>query len=490
MEYDKANALSSVYHAFMSGHPATGPDSDDPFKGLEGLGEDLEDTFAELDARVTGSGAADGKGSSDSSDDKGGSGGWQGSPGWQGDIGDLGSLGISFGGVEGLGGLFNTMGRMLQNQHLGKDGLRGSIGSQARGIGRAIATENRQEPNADPDDRISVEQLMRVAEMHVAEATGLDPPRGLAMKIDVVNRAQWVDRTIDDYTEILGSLAKAITAGVDPVDAESEDSTVSALLAGIGRLLGPTMASITVGTMLGSLAQRALGGYVLPLPRPESAPLLILLPNVDEFSRRWSLSGNDLRLWVCLNEAVYHTVFGVEHVRTRLEGLLLRYAAAFDGSFRRVEHMFENVDLDIGPEKALAEIQAALNDPEEVLNIVRSPEQEALLPELTALVAAVNGYVDYMMDSIGATLISLYGQFSEALRRHRAETSAADRFSEQFLGLELGQSQYERGATFARGVVERAGQEGLDRLFSDPANLPTPAEVDAPGLWLARIDLA
>ena len=34
-----------------------------------------------------------------------------------------------------------------------------------------------------------------------------------------------------------------------------------------------------------------------------------------------------------------------------------------------------------------------------------------------------------------------------------------------------------------------APEEGLARLWSDERNLPTPAELDAPGLWLARIDL-
>ena len=38
-------------------------------------------------------------------------------------------------------------------------------------------------------------------------------------------------------------------------------------------------------------------------------------------------------------------------------------------------------------------------------------------------------------------------------------------------------------------MVERAGADGLARLWVDEQDLPTPAEVDAPGLWLARIDL-
>jgi uncharacterized protein (DUF2342 family) len=38
-------------------------------------------------------------------------------------------------------------------------------------------------------------------------------------------------------------------------------------------------------------------------------------------------------------------------------------------------------------------------------------------------------------------------------------------------------------------VIDRAGREGLSRLWQQAGALPTPAEVDAPGLWLARLDL-
>ena len=56
-------------------------------------------------------------------------------------------------------------------------------------------------------------------------------------------------------------------------------------------------------------------------------------------------------------------------------------------------------------------------------------------------------------------------------------------------GLDLDQTQVDRGRTFVSGVIERAGTEGLARLWLSPRNLPTPAEGDAPGLWLERISL-
>jgi uncharacterized protein (DUF2342 family) len=78
---------------------------------------------------------------------------------------------------------------------------------------------------------------------------------------------------------------------------------------------------------------------------------------------------------------------------------------------------------------------------------------------------------------------------TEAMRRRRVTADPSDRFVERLLGLELTQAQYDRGSAFVAGIVERAGRDALDRLWAAERELPTPAEVDAPGLWLARIDL-
>ena len=78
---------------------------------------------------------------------------------------------------------------------------------------------------------------------------------------------------------------------------------------------------------------------------------------------------------------------------------------------------------------------------------------------------------------------------TEAIRRRRVEASTSDRFVERLFGLELTQDRYDRGAAFVDGVVERAGTEAIERLWRSADQLPTPAELDAPGLWLARIDL-
>jgi putative hydrolase len=137
----------------------------------------------------------------------------------------------------------------------------------------------------------------------------------------------------------------------------------------------------------------------------------------------------------------------------------------------------------------MARFQELMGDPDVVLGAVRSSRQQEILPWLDALVSVIAGYVDRIMDEIGQGLVASYPQITEALRRRRVEASAQDRFVERLLGLELTPGHYERGAAFIAGVVDRAGRAALEQLWTSAEALPTPNELDAPGLWLARLDV-
>jgi coenzyme F420 biosynthesis associated uncharacterized protein len=244
---------------------------------------------------------------------------------------------------------------------------------------------------------------------------------------------------------------------------------------------------MTAGSMLGHLALRSFGQYDLPIPRPPSDDLMIVLGNLDEFGREWSLPEDDLRLWVCVHEVAHHAVLSVPHVRERLESLLHAYVAGFEPNSGSLESKLG--ELDVNDMSALTDIQQFFGDPEVLLGAIQSPAQRELLPRLEALVAVIVGYVDHLMDEIGQGLIGSYAMVTEAIRRRRVTADPSDRFVERLLGLELTQAQYERGSAFVEGAVERAGRQALERLWQSDRELPTPAEVDAPGLWLARIDL-
>jgi len=380
-----------------------------------------------------------------------------------------------FKGVPFLGDLA----KMLQGQ--------GAINwDAARQFAMMLATEGVSPPNVDPAVRIHFQELGRIAELHVQMATGLDTTvGGKSIEVVPVTPAVWAQHALDAYRPLFEHLAGALSGrGAHPSEEPSGDPQ-AAMMHGLLQMMAPMMLGMSAGSMVGHLARRCFGQYDLPIPRPPSAELHVVADTVDRFGADWSLPVDDLRLWVCLQELTSHAVLAVPHVRSELERLLTTYVAGFQpNSDALAEQLggFDTTDSEAG-----GELQRLFANPETLLGAVQSPGQRQLLPHLDALVAVVVGYVDHTLDQMARGLIGSSGMIAEAVRRRRVEADQADVFVERLLGLTVTQAQVERGSAFVTGVLERNGD--LARLWTSAAELPTPSEVDAPGLWLARLDL-
>jgi putative hydrolase len=357
-------------------------------------------------------------------------------------------------------------------------------------LARWMATQGAgAEVNVDPLRRIRLEELLRVAELQVGDITGLPTASGgRSLSVAAVSPARWADASIEDYKAVLERLATALSPSAaempQDVDLPPGAEALGPLFAQLPKILGPMMMGMQSGMLLAQLSQRAFGPYELPIPRPGRDALLLVPSAIDAFASSWSLPEDDVSLWVCVHEVTHHVVLSLPHVQRVLTGLLLDHAGGFRPDGVDIESRLGGID----PNDPNA-LQALLGDPEAVLGAVRSEEQERLRPRIDALVAAIEGYVDHVVDAVGHRLIASYGSLTEALRRRRVEEKPSDRFVDHLLGLELTDTLFARGRTFVHGVLERAGDDALARLWSDEQHLPTPAEVDAPGLWLARIDL-
>jgi putative hydrolase len=375
--------------------------------------------------------------------------------------------------------MFGEMMRMLQSQ--------GPISwDLARQFAMTTATHGVAERNVEPSVRISFQELGRIADLHVQHLTGLTTTvDGRAVELVATTPGTWAQRTLDAYRPLVNELAGSLGQR-PPATSSEDDDPAFAMMAGLSSLLAPAMLGMAIGSMVGQLAARAFGQYDLPIPREQRGELLVVPATVDAFAADWSLPVEELRLWVCLQELAGHAVLNVGHVRDHVGGLVRRHVAGFRPDPSAV--MDKLGALDLGDAGALAALQQTLGDPEVLLGAVQTPEQRAQLPLLDAIVSVIVGYVDHVVDRAAGTLIGSSGRIAEAVRRRRVEASPEDVFVERLFGLTLTRTQVERGRAFVHGVVERAGDEGLQRLFRSAGELPTPAEVDAPGLWLARIE--
>ena len=357
----------------------------------------------------------------------------------------------------------------------------------ARQFAYQIATEGEAEPNGDPLDRIKLNELARVAELRVADITSLGagfPDQ--AVSITATTRSEWASKTLDAYQPLLERLAGRLAKGTESTDVTEPEMQ---MLDGLMRAMNPMMMAMSAGSIAGHLATKAFGNYELPIPRP-NAQLLVVIANVDLFASEWSLPRDDVWLWVCINELATQSVMNVTHVRNEFDRLLNGYVDGFETSPQGLENRF--MDLDIGsgdPAELQAKLQNALSDPENLLGAVRSDAQSALIPDLNALLCVVVGYVDYVVEKVSRQLLESYESLSEVAKRRRFSASPGDRFVEKLLGVEVTPELLTRGTEFISGVIDRAGDSALSRLWTESDALPTPNELDAPGLWLARIDL-
>jgi putative hydrolase len=373
--------------------------------------------------------------------------------------------------------MFGDLAKALQNQ--------GPLNwDAARQFAQLGATGGTPEANVDPAARIAFADLTRIAWFHVADVIGSGAP---APEPQVVTRSQWASGTLDAYRHLFTEMATALGApGPDEPDDDAAGDPMMAMMAGLSKMMAPAMLGMSVGSMVGHLATRAFGTHDLPIPRRPNG--VTLLPaNIDAFATEWEIPQDEMRLWVLAHELAGHALFEVDHIRDALSDLGRRHVGGFRPDPNAVADRLGSLDADAGD--PMAALQQALGDPEVLLGAVTSPAQLELRPRLDALVAVVVGYTDWVVDAVSVRVVGGNAlRIAEAVRRRRVEATASDSFVEQLLGIRLGEGQVARGKAFVQGVVDRAGDDGLRPLLERPDALPTPNEVDAPGLWLARIE--
>ena len=372
-------------------------------------------------------------------------------------------------------------------------------------LAQTVASEGQSEGNVEPADRIRLEGLLGVAELHVADVTGMTTsPGGRPLAIVTTGRAEWARRSLETWRPVIEKIATALgpqepdralgpesaATSLATTDLGGDPGNEEARAAFLGRwtsAVAPAMIAMQVGSVVGHLAQRTLGQYDLPLPRRDTGEILVVPANAAHFAEDWSLPPNDLALWLCVRDVAMHTVLTRQHVRERLEDLLSRQAQGFRPDPTTMEERLGQAVSGGAPD--VADLTRLLGDPGSFGVLDDSPELRQVRAELSALSSAIEGYVEWVTDTVAARSIGTRGTIREALRRRRVERGDDERVAESLFGFRLDQDAADRGESFVRGILERGGETELVKLWQSGENLPTPAELDAPGLWIERINL-
>lgn len=340
--------------------------------------------------------------------------------------------------------------------------------SLARQIARFAANAGSAPPPLpDPD----FPQLVAESERHLREYTGLSPEGGIPAP-ETVGRADWAELNIDS----LGSLLGPVT---DRLGSRFEGSGP---FAGPLRAAAGATVAAECGLVLGYMSQRVLGQYELSLLEPERTPRLLFVgPNLARAVRDLGIDADSFLRWIVLHEVTHVLQFsGVPWLREHMGGLMREYLATVDV---RIERGAAG-GLPSLPD--MADLVARFREGG-LVALVQSREQRQIFDRIQATMSLIEGYSEHVMDAVGEQVLPSYAGLRDAMERRRRSRSAPERVLQRMLGLDLKMRQYELGKRFCDAVAEKHGIATLNRVWDDPEQIPTLAEIDDPEAWVGRV---
>jgi coenzyme F420 biosynthesis associated uncharacterized protein len=322
------------------------------------------------------------------------------------------------------------------------------------------------------------------AEAAVAQLTGLVSPT--PARASVLDRGGWVAANV-------ASMRRLLTPFTDRVGERIARSPIAPV--------GRRVAAAELGFLLGYVAQRVLGQYDLlvpdepadgdargsgagsgPLPSSDDA-VYYVGANVLVLEKRFAFRPRDFRLWIALHEVTHRAQFtGVPWLRGYFFDQVGELLGAMDPDPKRLVGAVA---------RAVDEVRRGRNPIDEggVVALFASEEQRAGMARVQALMSLLEGHGNAVMNRLGADLVDGQERMAHVLQARRA-TRGATALLHRLLGLELKMRQYEVGEAFVAAVERQAGPRGIDAAWRGPEMLPTLAELDDAGAWLARVGSA
>jgi coenzyme F420 biosynthesis associated uncharacterized protein len=188
---------------------------------------------------------------------------------------------------------------------------------------------------------------------------------------------------------------------------------------------------------------------------------------------------SEFRYWVALHELTHRAQFqGIPWMRDYFLGLVEQLVE----SSKPQPGVMGRVIDEIGTRRSSG---APIVDERGLFGLLGSPEQNAIVDKVQALMSLLEGHGHVVMDRVGADHLKSQARMSRVLKGRRQDKRTAAFF--RLTGLEMKMKQYKQGEAFVHAVEREAGWEAVGLAFRGAGSLPDLAEIRDPSLWLQRV---
>ncbi len=339
-------------------------------------------------------------------------------------------------------------------------------------VNRVNSLPNRLTANELKAAEAAYREAMAVVVPRLSEALGTPLP-GVVERAIVVDRADWVRANISTFRTLIARIESGL---LEQVIRPGGGLTASAMV-----IANRWVTSRQLGFLLGFMGARVLGQYDIALLTAEAADgrLLFVEENIRATARALDVPIGPFRTWIALHETTHAFEFeGHPWLRPYLAERLERQLTLFAGS---------SSSLGRDAARVLGRTLRGEGNGEHWMERLMSDEQRTLFRETQAVMSLLEGFSDYVMDEVGRGLVPGLEIISARFHERRTQRTGFERAVLRLTGMDLKMEQYKRGEAFVRAIAEARGRAALDRIWASPATLPTPAEIESPSAWIARV---
>lgn len=344
-------------------------------------------------------------------------------------------------------------------------------------IDQALAISKKSEATVPSSLEVELERAFDIARLWLSEATEFtnpNPPKPLS-------RSMWAQDAMPLFKELSEPVANSMSKALSDNLGNTLPPELSDILGPAKNFIGNAGSAIfamQLGQAIGKLSAEVLLSTEIGIPA--TARPGIVSQNLEEFLRDLETPKSEVLIYLATRELALGALYNQSGwLRDQIITQVREFAAGLSVDLSGIEEIASGFDPE-DPDSMNQIIEAsAMVSP-------RTPDQQQALERIEALLALIEGWVDFTTLEATKRLPNIQAVV-EIHNRKRAVSSASAKTFEALLGLELSPKLRREAGAMWQQVSDAIGKEAADKLWAHPDQLPSSDEIKNPEQLLKRI---